>query len=65
MKEDRRIAAFRCIGILTLVYFSSVPDLLVGLQWARAGSQARCCATAGLDPDAADSSTARQIASYH
>jgi hypothetical protein len=29
MKENRRIAAFRCIGILTLGYFSSVPDLLV------------------------------------
>jgi hypothetical protein len=28
MKENRRIAAFRCIGILTLGYFSSVPDLL-------------------------------------
>ena len=28
MKENRRIAPFRCIGILTLVYFSSVPDLL-------------------------------------
>jgi hypothetical protein len=27
MKENRRIAAFRCIGILTLGYFSSFPDL--------------------------------------
>jgi hypothetical protein len=27
-KENWRIAAFRCIGILTLGYFSSVPDLL-------------------------------------